>query len=355
MSVFMIHHIKQATRHFIFWSLVASAVSLTVARLLLLGIENYKADLSAHISDYLGAPVIIGRIRANMRGYNPELVLKDIKILSSNSSQQSVVEKPTIQLREIRMGINLLDMLISRDRFSSAWVTLVGAKLSVKRKEDGSFAIIGLKADNEQPLWLLQGKKYEVLQSEITWQDEKKNSRPLTFGSVDLAIINNGQQHRMNAIMKLPKKFGDKLILSMNLSGDVFKPSSIDGSIYVDGKNLNLVEWVAYDLPFAMKIQSGVGDIRVWSEFQKSQVVSFTGDMQFSQLYLSRPDKGLFPVRSLDALFHWRMNNNQWQLEVSRFLLETAEKKWPAAVLSISGKRTQDFLLQEPWSVCGVC
>jgi len=74
----MIHHIKLATRHLIFWSLIASAVSLTVVRLLLLGIDNYKADLSASVSELVGAPVTIGHLRANMRGYNPELVLKDI-------------------------------------------------------------------------------------------------------------------------------------------------------------------------------------------------------------------------------------------------------------------------------------
>ena len=172
----MIHHIKRATRHLIFWSLIASAIGLTVVRLLLLGIDSYKADLSTRVSEFVGAPVSIGRIRANMRGYNPELVLKDIEILSSYPKLQPGNEKPAIQLKEIRLGINLLDVLIDRDRLASAWVTLVGVKLTVKRKQDGSIAIVGLKASDDQPLWLLQGGKYEVLQSQVTWQDEKRNS-----------------------------------------------------------------------------------------------------------------------------------------------------------------------------------
>ena len=76
----MIHHIKRATRHLIFWSLIASAISLTAVRVLLMGIENYKSDLSAHVTELLGAPVTIGRLRANMRGFSPEVVLTDIKI-----------------------------------------------------------------------------------------------------------------------------------------------------------------------------------------------------------------------------------------------------------------------------------
>ncbi|MDD1619760.1 MAG: hypothetical protein LUQ52_09885, partial [Methylococcaceae bacterium] len=102
----MIHHIKRATRHLIFWSLIASAISLTGIRLLLLGIESYKADLSTRVSELVGAPVTIGRIRANMRGYNPELVLNEIEVSSTVPDK-----KPVIEFKEIRMGINLLDML----------------------------------------------------------------------------------------------------------------------------------------------------------------------------------------------------------------------------------------------------
>ncbi|OYV18543.1 MAG: hypothetical protein CG441_1081, partial [Methylococcaceae bacterium NSM2-1] len=332
----MIHHIKRATRHLIFWSLIASAVGLTGVRLLLLGIESYKADLSIRVSELVGAPVTIGRIRANMRGYNPELVLKEIEILSTVTGK-----KPVIELKEIRMGINLLDMLVSRDRLASAWITLVGAKLTVKRKQDGSFAIVGLKASDEQPLWLLQGRKFEVLQSEVTWHDEKRNSRPLRFEAVDLAIINNDQQHRLNVFMKLPKKFGDTLTVSMNLTGNVFKPSALDGSVFLDGKNLNLAEWITVDLPASMNIHSGVGDVRVWSELQHSQLISLVGDAQLQHLQLIKPEQGTFSVKQLKTRFYWELNDSKWRLDVPNFLLETADKKWPAAAFSVSGDRTE--------------
>ena len=336
----MIHHITRATRHLIFWGLITLAVSLTGMRLVLLGIDSYKADLSASISELLGAQIQIGRLRAKLRGLDPELVLKDIEILSSVPGK-----KPVIELKEIRMGINLLDMLVNSDRLSSAWVTLVGAKLSVKRKADGSFAIIGLKASDEQPLWLLQGRKYEVLQSEVTWQDEKKNGKALKFEAVDLAILNNGQQHRLNVLMKLPKKFGDTLTVSMNLTGDVFKPSAVDGTVFIDGKNLNLPEWITIDLPSSMKIHSGVGDIKVWSELQHSQPVSLVSDSQLHQLHLSRQDKGAFSVKQLDTRFRLSVNDSRWQLNVPRFLLETADKKWPDAIFNLAVNRTPDKVL----------
>ncbi|MGZ5054883.1 MAG: YhdP family protein, partial [Methylobacter sp.] len=189
----VIHHITRATRHLIFWSLISVAVGLTGVRLLMSGIEHYKSDLAAHIGDLVGTPVKIGRLRAKMRGFNPQLVLKDISISRDTSAAPpGNNEKPAIQFTEIRLGVDVLDMLVSRDLLSSSWVTLVGAKLSIKRQQDGSIAIVGLKASDGQPEWLLQGGRYEVLQSEIVWQDEISHSKPLLFDDVDLAIRNDG-------------------------------------------------------------------------------------------------------------------------------------------------------------------
>ncbi|MEI6066466.1 MAG: YhdP family protein [Methylococcaceae bacterium] len=338
----MIHHLKRATRHLVFWSLIASALSLTGLRLLLLGIDSYKTDLSARVGEQVGTPVTIGHLQAKMRGYSPELVLTDIKIASAVAN-----ENPAIQLKEIRLGINLLDALVNSDRLASTWVTLVGAKLAVKRKLDGSIAIVGLKASDEQPLWLLQGHKYEVLQSEISWQDELRPNKPAVVGEVDLAIMNNAQRHQVNIRAKLPKKQGDELRVSMDLMGDVFKPSSINGAVFVEGKNLHLAEWMIDALPLAMRIASGIGDVKLWSHWQYSQLISLVGDVQFQQLQLTRPEKPSFPVKQLITQFFWALNDGRWRLDVPGFLLETADKKWPAAVFSASGDRTQDKLLHK--------
>ena len=142
----MIHHLKRATRHLIFWTLVILAIGLTGVRLVLSSIDHYKVDLSVYVSELLGAPVTIGHLQANMRGYSPEVVLHDIKLLSINEP-----EPPPIQLKEIRLGINLIEWLRSRDQLAASRVTLVGAKVTVKRKLDGTIALMGLKASDEKP------------------------------------------------------------------------------------------------------------------------------------------------------------------------------------------------------------
>jgi uncharacterized protein (TIGR02099 family) len=383
-TFFVIHHIKRATRHLIFWSLIVAAIGLTCVRLLLSEIEHYKVDLATNISALIGTPVTIGHLGANMRGFNPQLVLTDIVISSravlspppsgatpANPLQadlSSVVpggnEKPAIEFNEIRLGINLLDMLVSRNLLSSSWVTLVGAKLSIKRQQDGRIVIVGLKSSDEQPQWLLQGRKYEVLQSEVSWQDETSHSQPLLFKKVDLAIRNEGERHQLNMLVKLPEKIGDTLRLSTDFEGNVFEPSSIQGRVYIDGKSVNLVELAALGLnqfqaPVwdRIGINAGIGDIKIWADWQQSQLAAMDVAAHIQQLALVRQDKQAFFVNELSTRLHWGSNqaasgaSKQWQLDVNEFSLETQDsakgivKIWPSAVFSVSVQPMSDNAL----------
>ncbi|MGZ5049836.1 MAG: YhdP family protein [Methylobacter sp.] len=354
----MIHHITRATRHLIFWSLIAAAIGLTGVRLLLSGIEHYKSELAVNIGARVGTPVTIGRLGAKMRGFNPELVLKDIAISSVVSKLQSGSEKPAIQFNEVRLGVNLLDMLVNRDVLSSSWVTLVGAKLSVKRQQDGSIVIVGLKTGDGQPLWLLQGGKYELLQSEIGWQDEISHSRPILFNGVDLALRNDGDRHRLNVLMRLPEKIGDTLRVSMEFTGNVFEPETVQGRVYIDGRAILLPELAALGMQFAqlapedrIHFNSGSGDVKIWGDLRQAQLVAADVDAQIRQMALARHGQPDFSVKDLQTRMHWQAPdsvNKEWRLDVHDFSLETqdnaksAGKKWPDAVFSVSGQRTDD-------------
>lgn len=336
----MIHHIKRATRHLIFWSLLALAVGLTAVRVLLLEVDHYKAYLATQVSALVGAEVHIGRLRATLRGFHPEVVLKDIRILSPVANTQ-----PSIQLKEIRLGINLLDALISSNSLASSRVALVGAKLTVKRKPDGSIAIVGLKSGEGQPLWLLQGGQYELLQSEISWQDELHPNSPTLTGMVDAAIINHGARHRINLIMQLPPDLGGRLQLLMDMHGSLFEPAAINGKMYLDVSQLAVQKWLATGLPLAMSVKSGYANAKLWAELQQSQLVALTGDVQLQNLQVLRPERGSFTAKHLDSLFFWQQTQGHWRLDVPRLGLETPGKNWPVNAFSAAGDFTPDHAL----------
>jgi len=342
----MIHHIKLATRHLIFWSLLALAISLTGVRLVLSGIEGYQLQLQDRVSDLLGAPVIIRHLGAKMRGFSPELILKDITVASFEAKAQ-----PAIQLKEIRFAINLFDMLVYRDILSSSRVTLVGTKLTIIRKPDGSFAVLGLRAGDEQPLWLLQGSQFEVVQSDITFQDQKRQAKALSFESVDLAIINEAQHHKINLLMKLPEKYGDTLTIAMDLQGNVFDAKALKAAIYIEGKKLKLSELAELDVPMSLNVTSGIADIKLWAELEHEQLLAMTSDVELKQVNLLHQNHDVLAIEQLKTRVRWQFIDNQWRLDVPQFLLATSNAsgvtKWPNAVFSLAGSAKDDQFLRK--------
>ncbi len=338
----MIHHFKRATRHLIFWSLLSVAIGLTCLRLLLSGIEGYKADLSDHVSELLGAPVSIGRIGAKMRGFSPELILKDISVQSVTANG-----KPPIQLQEIRLGTNLFSMVRKRELWSSAWLTLIGAKLSIIRNPDGNIVIDGLGNGDSSPQWLLQGEKLAMVNSEIIWHDQKGQLKPLLLNTVDLVIKNAGQQHQLNLVAQLPKQYGDSVRVSMNLTGNGLDTSALKGQAYLEGKLLQLGELIPQELLQGIRISSGKADVKVWSDWQQAQPVQVTVAAQLQQGEFVRRDKSMYIAKKLSTRFRWRQSAQRWYLQMDEFTLATSTKNWPNSQFSLSVFNTAEHSLSQ--------
>jgi len=166
----VIVHITRASRHILFWSLILAAIVLSGTWLFLADIDDYRGLLEQKIREASDIPLHITSLDAGMRGFNPEIILQGISVEALTTES-----KPQIQLREIRLGLDFLDLLLTQNLLSASRVTLVGANISMIRNEDGSLSIKGLQASDEKPVWLLKGGKYEILDSQITWQDLKRH------------------------------------------------------------------------------------------------------------------------------------------------------------------------------------
>ncbi|MDD2722445.1 MAG: DUF3971 domain-containing protein [Methylovulum sp.] len=343
----MIHHIHRVSRHLVFWSLLAVAVGLTGLRLVLPGVDSYKANLAGHVSELLGAPVSIGHLRAKMRGFSPELVLTDITVHS-----QATALEPVVALREIRLGLDLLETVFSQDLLSSAWVTLVGAKFSVYRKDDGSFAVLGLKSGGGQPDWLWQGRKFEILQSEIDWHGLANKQHPLKLEAVDLVVINRQQQHRINVLAKLPDYYGESFKAAIDFSGNPFVAGAMNGKAFLDAKQLKLGAHLPSDWTSAQGISmnAGLADVQIWSQLEHSHLTAVAGKIGLQQAKLSRQNHGQLAFTSMQTDFRWQQDENTraWRLDVPHFSLQTSNTQQPSsAAFRFSGQQSAKAGLQK--------
>jgi uncharacterized protein (TIGR02099 family) len=306
-------------------------------------VDLYKVELEAKLTELLATPVKIGHLRAHLRrGLKPELVLKDISLQATNAEA-----KPNLELQEIRLGIDLLAVITQQQIIPATWITLVGAKLSVIHKADGSFAILGLQGGDGQPAWLLEGRHYELLQSEITWLDEKNHRPARTFTQVDISIKNNlpNQHHQLNMLSHLPRAYGDTLRISTDFSGDFFTPNALNAQLFVAGKNIHFAHLIPEDLPLKLVLKAGSGDFELWGTVQNSQLTALSGQINSNNLSLQRPDRKKLQLSNLSSRFDWRNQVNSWRLAVDDLTIALPDKIYPLAqfYLGSLNKTTQQF------------
>ncbi len=326
----MIHKIKKATIHFFVGLLLVLAISISLVRIFLLSVDNYKIELENKIYQLTSIPIEIGKLRANMRGFSPELILKDIHVKTTDNKDQP------IKLEELRLGINLIDLMLTQKILPSSWVTLVGVKLSVIRKEDGSISIEGLNTGKtEQPLWLLKGGRYEVLKSDITWLDKQRHASPIRFDNIDVLIKNDADNHEVHLISLLPKKIGAAIRVSMSFQGNIFKKNNITGLAYINGHGIQLAKVLTGEQPLGQKITSGKGDFEIWSQWEKSKNIAITGNVQAENISIQKQQQ-IFVLDQLQTEFTGFNHALGWQVGVTEFIAKIDDKTWPSATFSFS-------------------
>ena len=322
----LIRHLSRATRHLLFWSLILLAVLLSSARVFLASIDLFKADLEQQIRQMADLPIRIGKLEAGMRGFNPEVLLKDIQVEAGISGQQ-----PDIVLKEIRLGFDFVDLLLTRDWLSSSRVTLVGARLSAIRSLDGHISIKGLQASEDKPLWLMRGGRYEILDSSLTWLDMKRQAVPMHFDRFDLLLKNAyaDDKHELHLLSNLPDAYGHSLRLSAVFNGDVFQSDRLNGQLYIEGTDLQTSALLSGDLPLGLNLQSGAGDIRLWSLWRDSSPYHVMGYIQGQQIKISKNHAPPLRIDTFQGNFDWSNHQGRWHLSCYDLDLFTQKQYWP--------------------------
>jgi uncharacterized protein (TIGR02099 family) len=322
----VIVHITRASRHILFWFLIASAIVLSGTRLFLADIDDYRGLLEQKIREATDIPIHIANLEAGMRGFNPEVILQGISVETVTPGS-----KPQIQLREIRLGLDFLDLLLTQNVLAASRVTLVGANLSVIRNLDGSLSINGLQESDEKPLWLLKGGKYEILDSRISWQDLKRQTAVVYFDDIDLVLKNHyfDQSHEVHLLSKLPQQYGDSLRISARMKGDIFAGNNLEGELYIEGTDLQANALVNGDLPLGLNLYSGAGDIHVWSFWRNSSPYQVAGYVQAQQIKISKNQSKPLAMDTFEGSFNWSNQDGRWRLAAYDVDMVTNAQRWP--------------------------
>ena len=312
----MLKRLHSHTIHGLFWLLLLLAIVASGARFAMSNLNALKPNIEIQLANYLGTQVKIDHLSGTFKGISPELVLHDMQVQAADNVNTA------IHLQEVHLGLSIFSA-IRHSLLKALKVTLIGVKLEIKRLATGGIAITGLPSDGgQQPTWLMQGKQYELIDSDIVWVDEKRHSRPIALKNVHI-IIHNQQQHKIFISMDLPEDLGESLRLTMNFTGSMFQPSTVNARLFVEGKNINLAKVITGDLPFDFAFTQGRGDFSLWSTWQAAEMTQMSGRVQMADASISSRPKQAVPIKQLSLQFKLQHQAQQWLLAIQNMALNS--------------------------------
>jgi uncharacterized protein (TIGR02099 family) len=332
---------RRAAPYFFLASLVAVALILSLLRFWLLpGISAFRPALEPRLGALIGETVRVETLSARLRGFHPELSLSGLHILDAQGQS-------AIRFATVRLNLDPFRTLAAGEpRFDR--VEIAGPRLSLRRKEDGAFAIVGLTLQEQLPSWLLADGRIDLLDAEVDWQDLRTQAAPLFLGRVDLRLRNHDGRHHLGADFALPENVGRSLRLIVDAEGDLFTASGWRGVVYLEGHGIDAA-YLAEGLPPSdLSLRAGAADAKIWLRWQGAWQ-SASGEFDVKAPIITRRSDGStenqLSMRSLASRFSWqRHTDGGWRLNLSRFQ-PALRDPWPETRLAIEVHQQSDGAL----------
>jgi len=315
------------------------AVLLTLARLALPFASHYPEEIQHWVSVELGQSVKIKSLTAEWQGFGPLFNFNDLAFLDPASGGVRA------SLKQASIAIDIPASLFNAEwRFGNLTVSEV--ELSVIRQRDGSVAVAGMAGVAEENVanqdsgsgllnWLFSQDRLALAHSTIYWFDEHLAQGDLQFVNVNLELRNDGDRHQFDGSASLPNDLGRRFSFAVDLQGDIAVAGGWSAKAYLNGAGLqasSLLNW----LPLAgVQVDSGVGEVRLWGEWEASRLQQLDGEMSAFGLHLStRPSivHKIIDTELLDSLsgrFSWKRKEAGWHFSIERLTLGRQGHFWP--------------------------
>jgi len=337
-----------ARRHFatlagIAWSvtaflIVTAAVTVTLVRLLLPQLGEYREELQAWVSDYVAQPVAIGTFEASWRGWTPELHLTDIRLLDENG------ERVITRFQSANLGVNLLASL-RQQRLVPGKLVVSGVQLSLLRGRDGAIRIEGVDpAQTEMPGqhqnaladWLQNQRDLSVESATITWRDERTLIKPVVFSDVRLHIRSDGERRQLRGVARLPAQVGRRFEFRVDAEGDLLT-TNWSGRMYVEGEAINPSILLNYQNLLGLRISEGRVGFRLWSEWREARLTALDGVLRAEDVALGvAGERGFTIAEAGGRLRAQRSADGRWALALRDLALRTRNGSWPESELALT-------------------
>ena len=310
--------------------ILLAAIAVTVVRLALPNISQYKGQVEAWAESYMEYPVAVDAISAEWQGWIPSLLLTGVHLRSRDGAGDIIgFDAATVEISP----------LTSLWKLSPAprRIVISGLDVSVSRLADGTLLVQGIninpadgERDNEFVRWLFGQDSIEVQGTTITWTDHKHRQDAIRFTDVNLLIRTDRARSQVTGDMNLPGKFGEKMNFAVDVTGELWSPDW-SGEIYAATTRFNPDSWYREYRPERVTPAGGSADLELWSAWEQAKPVRVQGRLAYRDFVVLTSSRTL-NVGALSARFSGRrLPDRDWHISLKLDRVETENGAWPAA------------------------
>jgi uncharacterized protein (TIGR02099 family) len=267
-----------------FWLIYFGFVVLVLALRysILPHIEDYRVDIEHLASQALGQTVSIGRIEASWEGINPDLSLLDVRVADQDGRQalafsriQAILSWWSVPSAQLKLRLLRIDEpILNLRRDSAGHISIAGIPLSQEQN------------DNDISDWVLAQRRIRIRGAALVWEDELRKAPPLVLRDLNLALDNDGKQHRFGLTAFPPEALASRIDLRGDFRGaDIEQLESWSGKAYAEIDYADLAVWRQW-IDYPVALPHGRGALRTWLGFAEGGLRDITADIALNDVSL---------------------------------------------------------------------
>ncbi len=302
----------------ILWGVLALLVRSTTPL-----IAEYREQLAAQLSEYLGTPVAIGDISARWYGLRPLLEFGDVVL--GDAEERLHADRVTVDLsaKGLLFG-SVLDALR---------VTIDGMRLTLAREPGGQLRLEGVGALFEGGELLLPNRLH-LVDTRVIWIDRRTNTPPLSIDDVTVVLARRDKRLRLRAILETES---GKAELSARLDGHLAS-TQWQGETYLRIEGLDVAQVFAPYISPDYGLRDLDVDLESWTTWQDATPTHAQGQIEIRDFELRPPqqaDTSALLVARAASRFTIDRDALGWRAGFRDLEIATSEGTWPRSDLAI--------------------
>ena len=286
-------------------------------------IADYREQLAAQLSAYLGTPVTIGEINARWYGLRPLLEFGEVVL--GGADERLHADRLTLDLsaKGLLFG-SVLDALR---------VTIDGMQLTLVREPGGQVRLEGVG-----PLFeggeLMLPRHLHLVDTQVVWIDHRTNTPPLSIDDVTVVLARRDMRLRLRAILETESGNAE---LSASLDG-YLASTQWRGETYLRIEGLDVARVFAPYIAPDYGLQDLDMDLESWTTWQDATPTHAQGQVEIRDLELRPPqlaDSSALLVARAASRFTIDRDALGWRAGFRDLEIANGDGAWPRSDLAI--------------------